>query len=149
MPDGWSAPAFYKFGGGGFGRPGSALGQTNTIILLFVTKESVDWLSKNFKFEDEKEARAGQTGPLTDEQLANFKTNFPIIAYSIQKDGLKGVFLSGGFEKVVAIDQDNHINQSIYKMKGNEILAGKPFIPNGIPAEIFSFQSALQKRFGR
>src|SRR5207253_11196142 len=55
LPNGWTAPAYYKFGGGGFGRPMPALGESNTIILLFLDQQSVDCLSKPFKFEDEKE----------------------------------------------------------------------------------------------
>jgi len=149
LSNGWSAPVFYKFGGGGFGRPAPALAESRAIILLFLDKQSVDWLGKAFKFEDEKEARAGQVGPLADDELGKLTANAHIIAYAIRKDGLKGVILSGGFEGVIAIDQDNHINNSLYGLKGSDILSGKEVSNKSIAPEIFSFQQALQKNFGR
>jgi lipid-binding SYLF domain-containing protein len=149
LQKGWSIPVFYKFAGAGFGRPGPALGETTAIVLLFIDKQSIDWLSKPFKLEEEKEARAGQLGPLTEAQLANLITNNHIVAYSIRKDGLKGVILSGGFEKVIAIDQDNHINHGLYVLKGSEILSGKEVTITNLSSEVFSFQKALQKHFAR
>jgi len=50
---------------------------------------------------------------------------------------------------VIAIDQDNHINHSLYGIKGSDILAGKEVTNKSIAPEIFSFQQALQKHFGR
>jgi len=38
--DGWTAPAFYQFGGGGFGNP-FAKNETYGIILLFMSKDAV------------------------------------------------------------------------------------------------------------
>jgi lipid-binding SYLF domain-containing protein len=147
LPDGWSAPVFYKFGGGGIGRPTSALAETSAIILLFLNKQSADWLSKPFKFEDEKQARTGYLGPLTESELKNLIGNNQIMAYAIRKDDLKGVMLSGGFERVIAIDQDNHINTSLYGLKGSDILSGKEPTNKSVPPEVFSFQMALKKYF--
>src|SRR5207237_8416380 len=115
----------------------------------FVDRQPVDWLNNLFKFDDEKQGRAGQLGPLTEAELGNLKSNAQIVAYANRKDGLKGVMLSGGFEREVAIDQDNHINQSLYGIKGSDLLAGKEVTNKSIAPEIFSFQQALQKYFSR
>jgi lipid-binding SYLF domain-containing protein len=140
FPEGWSAPVFYKFAGGGFGRPTSALADSSAIILLFLDKQSADWLSKPFKFEDEKEARDGRLGPLTDSELKNLIANNQIMAYAIRKDGLKGVKLSGAFERVIAIDQDNHINSPLYGIKGTDILSGKEPTNKSIPPKYSHFK---------
>src|SRR6185369_2231301 len=139
LPDGWSAPVFFKFAGAGFGRPTPVLAESSAIVLLFLNKQSADWLSKPFKFEDEKEARAGHLGPLTETELKNLIANNQIMAYAMRKDGLKGVMLSGGFERVIAIDQDNHINTSLYGLKGSDILSGKEPTNKSIAPEVFSF----------
>jgi lipid-binding SYLF domain-containing protein len=147
LPDGWSAPVFFKFAGAGFGRPTPALAESSAIVLLFLNKQSADWLGKPFKFEDEKEASAGRLGPLTDSELKNLIANNQIVAYAMRKDGLKGVRLNGAFEKVIAIGQDNHINTPLYGIKGTDILSGKEPTNKSIAPEVFSFQMALKKYF--
>jgi len=147
LPGGWSAPVFFKFAGAGFGRPTPALAESSAIVLLFLDKQSADWLSKPFKFEDEKEARAGRLGPLTDSELKNLIANNQIMAYAMRKDGLKGVRLNGAFERVITIGQDNHINTPLYGIKGTDILSGKEPTNKSIAPEVFSFQVALKKYF--
>lgn len=146
---GWSAPAFYRFGGGGLGRPDSALSGSSVMILIFMDKQSVDWLSKSLVLKKEKEARAGILGPLTREQIAELATDTHIIAYSIRKDGLRGENLSSGFWKGVGLGEDNNINKGLYGIKGVEVLLGREIASESVPVEVFTFQQALQKHYSR
>jgi len=149
LQGGWSAPAFYRFGAGGLGRPDSALSETSVMILIFMDKQSVDWLSKSLLLKKEKQARAGILGPLTREQIVELANNAHIIAYSIRKAGLRGENLSSGFWKGVGLGEDNNINKALYGIKGVEVLLGKEITSKSVPAEIFSFQQTLQKHYSR
>ncbi len=145
---GWTLPAFYRFGGGGFGRPDPALADSSAMILLFMDNESVSWLDKPIQLDGEKAAVAGPVGPMTVEQKAHLM-NAQIIAYSYRKNGLLGRDLTGGFLKAIGLNQDNHINQGLYHMRGREVLAGKEISSNLLPAGISVFQQALQKYYSR
>jgi len=149
LPNGWTPPAFYRLAGGGFGRPDEALGKSGTIILLFMDRQSIESLNKAFKVKDETEARAGQTGPLSDTEFANLTKNSHLVAYAIRKSGLNGVTLNDSFAKSIVLVEDNHINQSLYLLKGSQILTGSEVKAATIPADVFSFQQALQKHFSR
>lgn len=148
LPSGWSLPAFYKFGGGGFGRPDPALRQSAAMILLFMDKESIEWLGKAMGLKDEKQAQAGPVGSISKEQMAKL-ANAHIIAYADRKDGLSGQNLTGGFWKEIGLNQDNHINQGLYGMKGREVLSGKTISYASIPTSISEFQQALEKYYRR
>jgi len=148
LQSGWTLPAFYKFAGGGFGRPDPALSHSAAMILLFMDRESLEWLSKAMMLKDEKQAQAGALGSITKEQKAEL-SNAHIIAYADRKDGLSGENLTGGFWKGIALNQDNHINQGLYSMKGHEVLSGKAIPSASIPSGISAFQQALQKYYSR
>jgi lipid-binding SYLF domain-containing protein len=139
--NGWSLPAFFRFFGGGFGRPDPALGQSNAIILLFMAKQPVDWLST---LRNAREAIAGPLGSLTEEQKSEL-VNARVIAYALRKDSLSGETLKSGFWKSVGVVEDNKINKPLYGMKGREVLTGREINSASLPAGISAFREALQK----
>jgi lipid-binding SYLF domain-containing protein len=148
LQNGWSLPAFYKFGGGGLGRPDPALRQSAVMILLFMDKESIEWLGKALRLNDERQAQAGPLGLITKDQQAEL-ANVHIIAYAVRKDGLRGENLKGSFWKGSGLGPDNRINQDLYGMKGHEVLAGKAIASASIPSSISAFQHALEKYYSR
>lgn len=144
----WSLPVFFKFGGGGFGRPDPALRQSVAMILLFMDKESLGWLDRATAFGDKRQAIAGFAGTLTREQ-ADEMTKAHVIVYAVRKDGLTGENLKGRVWRAVGLSPDNNINQALYGVKGREVLAGKEIPSNAVPTRISAFQQALQKYYGR
>jgi lipid-binding SYLF domain-containing protein len=148
LQNGWSSPAFYRFGGGGFGRPDPALRQSAAMILLFMDKESVEWLDKAIALKGEKQAQAGPVGSITKEQRIEL-ANAHILAYADGKDGLRGQNLRSGSWKAIGLGQDNNINQGLYGIKGREILAGKVISAASIPSGISAFQQALERYYSR
>jgi len=148
LQSGWSLPAFYRFGGGGFGRPDPALSQSAVMILLFLDKESVEWLDQAISLHAQKQAQAGPVGSITKAQREEL-ANVHIIAYADRKDGLKGVSLKDLFWKKTGLGQDNHINKGLYSIKGNEVLSGKTISATSIPTELSAFQQALEKYYKR
>lgn len=148
LQSGWSLPAFYRFGGGGFGRPDPALSQSAVMILLFLDKESVEWLDEAISLNAQKQAQAGPVGSITQVQREEL-ANAHIIAYADRKDGVKGVSLKDLFWKKTGIGQDNHINEGLYGIKGHEVLSGKTISATSIPSEISAFQQALEKYYRR
>ena len=144
----WSLPVFFKFGGGGFGRPDPALRQSVAMILLFMDKESLGWLDKATGFGDEKQAVAGIVGAMTKEQMDEL-TKAHVIVYADRKDGLRGENLKGSFWKAVGLGPDNNINQGLYGLKGHDVLAGKETSYSALTPRIPAFQQALQKYYGR
>ncbi len=148
LQSGWSLPAFYRFGGGGFGRPDSALGQSATMILLFMDKESVEWLGKAITLKGEKQGHTGPVGPVSKEQRVELE-NAHILAYAHGKDGLTGQSLRSGSWKGIGLGEDNNINERLYGLKGREVLSGKAISSASIPSSISEFQKALEKHYSR
>jgi lipid-binding SYLF domain-containing protein len=148
LQSGWSLPAFYRFGGGGFGRPDPALSHSAVMILLFLDKESVEWLGEAISLNAQKQAQAGPVGSIITAQREGL-AHAHIIAYADRKDGLKGVSVKDLFWKKTGLAQDNHINEGLYSLKGHEILSGKTISAAPIPTEISAFQQALEKYYKR
>lgn len=148
LEKGWTLPVFYKFGGGGFGRPDPALDHSIAIILLFMDKESLEWLDKRVSLQDEKQAIAGIVGIMTEAQKSEM-LRAHVIAYAYRKDGLRGVNLKGDLLRAIGLDQDNHINHGLYGLKGREVIEGKEIKASTLPAGVSAFQQALQKYYSR
>ena len=149
LPDGWSLPAYYRFGGGGFGRPDQALRDSGAMILLFMDKNSIGWLEKGILLKNEKAAAAGSLGTMNVEQKERLR-NAHIIAYSYRKDVLVGRDLKeSGFLRGIALGQDRHLNENLYGIKGHEVLAGKNISSTSLPTGITAFQQALKKYYNR
>jgi len=147
VDDGWSMPAFYQFGGGGYGNP-FAQNETFGIILLFMTKDAVSAFEKGgVPLKGEKKALAGPVGTITDEQSKELE-GAHILAYAYFNGKLKGTAFGQSFWKNFMLDPDNNINKPLYGMKGREVLAGKKIDTASLPAGIPAYREALQKYYG-
>jgi len=147
LPSGWSLPAFYTFGAGGFGRPDSAVRGATAVVLIFMNEESLSWLKEGFGLKGQRKAIAGQLGASDDGERAEL-IKAPLIAYVYLKDALVGRALSGGSFKGFGVGPDNDLNRALYGMKGHEVLSSKE-IPSSVPREISAFHEALQKYYSR
>ncbi|MCA1631858.1 MAG: hypothetical protein LC774_16330 [Acidobacteria bacterium] len=145
--DGWTAPAFYEFYGGGYGNP-FAKGEKFGVLLLFMTKDSVEAFEKGgVKLKGERKALGGPVGTITDEQRKELE-GAQILAYAYFNGELKGTPLGKSFWKSFYLNPDNNINTPLYGMKGREVLGGGKINTLSLPAGITAFQEALQKHFG-
>lgn len=127
---GWSAPAFYNLGGGSFG---AQIGATKTdYVLLIMNEEGLKGLMED-KFEMGGEAGVA-AGPVGREVAAstNATLDAGILSYSRQKGLFAGVALKGA-----VISPDNDLNEAVYGMKANDILAPGANMPiNKMPASV-------------
>jgi lipid-binding SYLF domain-containing protein len=137
VPGGWSAPAFFKLGGGSVGLQ---IGASSTdFVMLFMNTEALEGLLQDkFEIGGEGSVAAGPVGrsasASTDAQL-----KAQILSYSRSKGLFAGLELKG-----VVIDPDNKDNLAIYKMKANEILTGKRKMTiNQMPAGVRIFPRTL------
>lgn len=143
VTDGWTMPAFYQFGGGGFGSP-FAKNDTFAIILLFMTKDAVAGFEKGgVKLKADKKAIAGPVGAVTEDQLKEF-SDAHIIAYAYYNGDLKGVTFGKSAWQNFALNPDNNINKPLYGAKGREVLSDKKIDSATLPAGISAYQEALQ-----
>jgi lipid-binding SYLF domain-containing protein len=146
-PEGWTPPAFYQFGGAGFGSPFSSK-ETYAVILLFMTKDAVAAFEKGgVEFKGERKALAGPVGAVTDEQRKELEGTH-ILAYAYYNGELKGIEFKKGFMKNFGLNPDNKINKPLYGVKGREVLAGKKVDASRLPARIPAYQAALEKYHG-
>ena len=145
---GWSLPAFYAFGGGGYGNP-FAKNEASAVILLFMTKDALGWFEKGgVPLKNEKKALAGPVGAITDDQRKEME-GAQVLAYSYYNGKLDGTAFGKSFWKSFALNPDNNINKPMYGMKGREVLAGKKIDPSTVPTGIAAYQEALVKYFPR
>jgi lipid-binding SYLF domain-containing protein len=130
IPHGWSAPAFFKLGGGSFG---PQLGASSTdFVLLFMNDGAVKGLLEDkFEVGGEIGAAAGPVGrqasASTDAQL-----KAGILSYSRSRGLFAGLELKG-----VVINPDNDLNESVYGLKAKDLLVGveiKKSIPSLVRA---------------
>jgi lipid-binding SYLF domain-containing protein len=147
VANGWTMPAFYQFGGGGYGNP-FAQNDTFSIILLFMTKDAVAAFEKGgLPLKGEKKALEGPVGAITDEQRKELQ-GAHILAYAYFNGKLKGTAFGKSFWKNFGLNPDNNINKPLYGMKGREVLGGKEVNAASVPAGIDAYQDALQKYYG-
>jgi lipid-binding SYLF domain-containing protein len=130
IPKGWSAPAFFKLGGGSLG---PQLGASSTdFVLLFMNDGALKGLLEDkFEIGGEIGAAAGPVGRAasasTDAQL-----KAGILSYSRSRGLFAGLELKG-----VVINPDNDLNESVYGLKAKDILVGveiKKSIPSLVRA---------------
>jgi SH3 domain-containing YSC84-like protein 1 len=130
VPHGWSAPAFFKLGGGSFG---PQLGASSTdFVLLFMNDGAVKGLLEDkFEVGGEIGAAAGPVGrqasASTDAQL-----KAGILSYSRSRGLFAGLELKG-----VVINPDNDLNEAVYGLKAKDLLVGveiKKSIPSLVRA---------------
>ena len=114
-PTGWSAPAFFKIGGGSFGA--QIGGQKIDYIMLIMNEGGLRGLLQD-KFELGGEASVA-AGPVGRAASATTTTTLDagILSYSRAKGLFAGVSIQGA-----VISPDNDRNQAVYAKSSNEIL---------------------------
>jgi SH3 domain-containing YSC84-like protein 1 len=117
QPYGWSAPGFFKMGGGSFGLQ---IGAASTdYILLFMNEDALKGLLEDkLEIGGEGSVAAGPIG-----RSASASTNATLDAGILSYSRSKGLF--AGLElKGVVIKPDDDDNEAVYGMKARDILTG-------------------------
>lgn len=128
LQSGWSLPAYFRFIGGGFGRPNSALADLPVVIVLFNDDEALSLLTKHGELKNERQAVAGPVGLISSDEIERFHQAH-IIAYAINAKGLWGRNLKeDSWLKMMGFGHDK-INERLYRHKGTEVLAGAVLTP--------------------
>ena len=130
IPGGWSAPAFFKIGGGSFG---PQIGASSTdFVLLFMNDGAVKGLLEDkFEMGGEVSVAAGTVGRAA-EATTNATLDAGILTYSRSKGLFAGAEIKGS-----VINPDNDLNEAIYGRSAREILVGveiKRPIPSAVRA---------------
>ncbi len=145
---GWTMPAFYRFGGGGYTNPFSS-GESYALILLFLTKDSLKWFEKGgVVLADQRQAIEGPVGTLSEDQRQAL-IGQPMLAYAYYNGKLSGKGFSSTFWKAFALNPDNNINTPVYGIKGREVLAGANLDTAKVLEGISVYQEALTKYYSR
>ena len=113
---GWSAPAFFKMGGASIG---AQIGASKTdFVLLFMNDSALKGLLEDkFEMGGEASAAAGPVG-----RAASATTNLTLDAGILSYSRSRGLF--AGLElKGAVINPDNNLNEAIYGMKADTLLA--------------------------
>lgn len=136
---GWSAPAFFKLGGGSVGLQ---IGASSTdFVLLFMNEDALKGLLEDkLEIGGEGSVAAGPVG-----RAASASTNVTLDAGILSYSRSKGLF--AGLElKGVVIDPDNDDNEAVYGMKASDILTGsnKLSLAN-MPAGVRIFPRTLSR----
>ncbi|MGB7926416.1 MAG: lipid-binding SYLF domain-containing protein [Pyrinomonadaceae bacterium] len=117
LPGGWSAPAFFKLGGGSVGLQ---IGASSTdFVLLFMNEDALKGLLEDkLEIGGEGSVAAGPIG-----RAASASTNVTLDAGILSYSRSKGLF--AGLElKGVVINPDDDDNEAVYGMKARAILTG-------------------------
>lgn len=139
LKSGWSAPAFFKFGGGSVG---FQIGASSTdIVMLFMTDDSLKYLlADKFEIGGEASVAAGPVGRTTS-AMTDAQLQAGILSYSRSKGVFAGVSISGA-----VINPDDKINQILYSFKAKEMLTGDNKVAiSSIPDETKPFQQAVTR----
>lgn len=140
VPGGWTFPAYYGFSG--VHNDASFIGgEAYDVIVLFMNDKMVDYFQKGrFEFERERKANGGTVG--TDIQKAVLdRAN--VFVYILSKGKLSGLEVANNFWGASILNPDNNINNVLYRMKGRDVLAGKPINSQALPEDVSAFQRAL------
>jgi lipid-binding SYLF domain-containing protein len=130
IPGGWSAPAFFKIGGGSFG---PQIGASSTdFVLLFMNDGAVKGLLEDkFEMGGEVNVAAGTVG-----RAAGASTNATLDAGILTYSRSKGLF-AGAELKGVVINPDNKRNEAVYGREARDNHYGieiKSPIPSAVRA---------------
>jgi lipid-binding SYLF domain-containing protein len=144
--EGWSLPAYYRFGSSTFSAK-IAGGKSFDLIILFMNKETVEWFQKGrLEFKDRLVGVAGPVGKLTphaDREISGMN----VILYTLVDGKLKGMNIDSDLLNASLIDPDNNINKAIYRMKGREVLQGKASESTQAIPDVTAFPDLLNKIF--
>jgi lipid-binding SYLF domain-containing protein len=134
---GWSAPAFFKIGGGSFG---PQIGASSTdFVLLFMNEAGVKGLlDDKLELGGEVSVAAGPFGRAT-----GASTNATLDAGILTYSRSKGVFV-GAELKGVVIDPDNKRNEAVYGLSARDLLTGIE-VKRPIPSAVRSLTLQLAR----
>ncbi len=141
LPDGWGTPAYYGFG---FREQPNlqAQGKNPDMIVLFMTDKSIEALLKGrVPLMKEMVGVAGPVGnsdPRRNDELNN--TN--VFTYTIIDGKVSGFAVDANNEGGI-LNPDNNINEAIYGMKAQDVLAGKGSINPSVSAAVSAYPNAL------
>lgn len=133
---GWSAPAFFRFGGASVG---AQIGGGRTdLVMLFMTEKAVERLLDN-----RLEFGAGVTAVAADAQaeaLAADQRSFKddVLVYSRERGLFAGVALKGA-----VITPNNDLNRSVYGVPAHDLLSDRA--PARMPDHAKTFGDALRR----
>jgi lipid-binding SYLF domain-containing protein len=136
---GWSAPAFFKMGGGSIGLQ---IGASSTdFVLLFMNQEAIKGLlDDKFEMGGEGSVAAGPVGRSAS-ATTNATLDAGILSYSRSKGLFAGLELKGS-----VINPDNDDNRAVYGMEARDILTGSRKINmNAMPAGVRIFPQTLAR----
>jgi lipid-binding SYLF domain-containing protein len=139
LPYGWSAPAFFKLGGGSIGLQ---IGASSTdFVLLFMNEAALKGLLEDkFEIGGEGSVAAGPIGRAISAST-NATLDAGILSYSRSKGLFAGLELKG-----VVINPDNDNNEAVYGMKARDILTGTQKITiEQMPAGVRIFPRTLAR----
>ena len=144
--EGWSLPAYYRYGRATFTLKLASF-ESFDLILLFMSKDTLNWFQEGrFEF---KEFRAGVGGPIgkLTKQADLEMSGAGVIMYMLVDGKLKGTAVNSDIFDGAYIDPDNNINKAVYGMKGREVLQGKA--PKAIPTTsgFTAFRDILNEKF--
>lgn len=139
-PQGWSAPAFFKLGGGSFG---FQIGADKTdYIMLFVNDGGLKGLLQDkFEFGGDLGIAAGPIGREAS-ATTNATLNAGILSYSRSKGAFIGAALKGS-----RIAPDNNRNRALYGKTAKEILNTNQVTP--LPDAVKVFPNTLSRYSNR
>lgn len=139
-PEGWSAPAFFKLGGGSFG---FQIGADKTdYIMLFVNDGGLKGLLEDkFEFGGDLGVAAGPIGREAS-ATTNATLNAGILSYSRSKGAFVGAALKGS-----RIAPDNNRNRTLYGKTAKEILNTNQVTP--LPDAVKIFPNTLGRYSNR
>lgn len=135
--NGWSAPVFYNMGGASIG---AQIGVKRTdFIMLFMNEDSLrDLLYEKVEFGGALSFAAGPVGR-TVGAGTNPTLDVGVLTYSMSE----GVFVGAAIKGAV-LTADNSMNETVYGMSANEILANPESVKmNELPIEIKSFTNTV------
>jgi len=135
-PNGWSAPAFFKVGGGSFGL--QIGGQAVDLVMVIMNQRGMQaLLSSHFQLGADASATAGPVGRHA-EGMTDWKMRAEVLTYSRARGLFAGVTLNGAW-----IKQDNGDTRAFYgrNIAFSKILRGE--IP--APSDAQAFLSTVAK----
>ena len=144
--EGWSLPAYYRFGSSTFSLK-IAGGKSFDLIVLFMSKETVErFQTGRLEFKGRWIGIAGPVGKLTPQANRDI-SGMNVILYTLVDGKLKGMNIDSDIFNGSLLDPDNNINNPVYGMKGREVLQGKAPKPPRTTAELTAFPDLLNKLF--
>lgn len=133
---GWSAPAFFKIGGGSFGLQ---IGAEKTDVILLIMNDGglKGLLEDKFEFGGEVGVAAGPVGRKA-AATTNATLDAGILSYSRSKGAFVGAALKGG-----VLSPDNDKNRALYGKTSKEILLAEAQAPT--PDAVRDFPQTLNR----